>query len=99
MTINRFAKRRDANDLDLKEAAERLGWFLTALDVPCDYLGLFRGKWQPIEIKRPAGPKGGLTGRKLTSSQKSWHAAVAARGGKVLIWRSVADVVRDSSGR
>jgi hypothetical protein len=96
VSLNRFAKRRDANDLEIKRLAERLGWFLTALDVPCDYLGLFRGRWQPIEIKRPAGPRGGLTDRKLTSSQKSWHAAVATRGAKVLVWRTVEDVVRDS---
>ena len=57
MSLARHAKRRDANDLELKACADKLGWFLTALDYPCDYLGLFMehgiARWYPIEIRKP----------------------------------------------
>ena len=96
MSLNRFSKRRDANDLTLAKLAEQLGWFLTPLDTPCDYLGLFQESWYTIEIKLPKGPRGGVKGRALTPAQKQWHEQVRIHNGSVLIWRTLEDVVKDT---
>ena len=94
-----YDNRRDANEPELIAVAEKLGWFITRLDVPCDLLGLFRGRWFPIEVKREAGPLGGLKDKTLTDTQGGWHKAVQSHGGAVLIWRTVQDVVDSSSWR
>ena len=84
------AQRRDGNEPELITAARKLGWYLTALHTPCDYLGLYRGLWRTIEVKEKTG--------KLTKAQKVWHSEVHARGGDVLIWRTLEDVLACTDG-
>lgn len=94
MTIHRYAARRDANDFDLVAAARKLGWWLTPLDTPCDYLGWHAQLgWRPIEIKLPAGPRGGHSHSKLTKAQVAFHAEAHRRNAQVLVWRTVDDII------
>lgn len=96
MSLRRYAARRDANDNELKVFAERLGWRLWQLAKPCDYLGLRRGQWFAIEIKNP-DCEGHAD--EFTNDEKKFIAEVAQVGGRVMLWRTKDDVIRDSNGR
>jgi hypothetical protein len=96
VSIPRRAARRDVNDSELKVFAERVGWKLWKLDTPCDYLGLRRGVWWPIEIKDP--DKEGHADE-FTYDQRKFMAETFACGGRVLVWRTKEDVMRDSNAR
>lgn len=91
MTMPRYAAKRDANEPELAEYARCLGWMLTKLDEPCDWLGLHRGVWYPIEIKTEHG--------QLTAKQQMFHVDAHKRNGRILIWRTKDDVDRDSGAR
>lgn len=93
MSLNRFAKRRDQNEPELVNLAKQLGWFMTPMDRPCDWLGLYNKRWYPIEIKQPFGSRGGQSHRSLNESQEQWHDAAKWYGGRVLIWRLAEDVL------
>ena len=90
MTLNRYAARRDANEPALKAAAEKLGWWLTPIDEPVDFIGMFRscGIFKMIEIKTPKG--------QFRPNQKAFMSEAAIRGCPVLVWRTLDDIVRDS---
>jgi hypothetical protein len=96
MTMPRYAARRDAVEPELVTFARRIGWELWKLDKPCDWLGLRRGVWFPIEIKDP-GVRNHADA--FTVSQRLFLADVAARGGRVLVWYSKEDVMADSNAR
>ena len=66
------------------------------MNVPADWLGLYLDGWHVIEIKNP--DKLGYK-YEFTKDQKEFNEAVKNRGGKVLIWRTDADVFRDSRPR
>lgn len=89
----RRAARRDRNETPLVSLARHLGWWLTKLDQPCDWLGSFRGKWHAIEIKDPS-----VEGHanEYTEKQRKWHAEAKDRGARVLIWRTADDVIAAS---
>ena len=87
MGLNRFAKRRDANEKPLLAAAKQLGAKLWPLDTPCDHLMLWRTRWYPVEIKVKTG--------RLTENQEEFHEEADAAGGEILLWRTIEDVVRD----
>jgi hypothetical protein len=91
MSMPRYAAKRDDNEPELVEYARAIGWFLHKLDEPCDWLGLWRGAWSPIEIKSATGD--------LTPKQHMFHADAKKRNGRVLMWRSKDDVDRDSGAR
>jgi len=91
MTMPRYAARRDANEPQLVTFARALGWWLTKLDEPCDWLGCRRGVWYPIEVKTEDG--------ELTAKQQIFHREAFKRGARVLIWKSTDDVLRDSNAR
>ena len=98
VALSRYANRRDKNENELFTAARDLGWLITALDTPCDGIGLYKGVWHLIEIKGAAGPRGGLKGRLLTDAQQDFHKEVERRGGSILVWRTIEDVVESSDG-
>jgi len=87
VSLNRYAKRRDANEKPLVAAAIQMGAQLWPLDEPCDWLMLWRRTWYPVEIKIRTG--------KLTDNQKTFHTNAEAAGAEILVWRSIEDVVRD----
>jgi hypothetical protein len=96
MSLHRRAARRDNNDPELRTFAERMGWRLWQLKEPCDYIGLRRGVWFAIEIKNPD-----CEGHKdeFTYDEKKFIAEVSAVGGRILLWRTKDDVIRDSQAR
>ncbi len=72
MSINRYAARADANRDQIVIALRAAGATVYDLRKPVDLLVGFRGTTIPMEIKRPAGPKGGTSGRKHTKAQASF---------------------------
>lgn len=91
MGMPKYAARRDGNEQKLVKFAERLGWWLTKLDEPCDWLGCRRGVWFPIEIKSEDGT--------LTAKQQIWHRDAFNRSAPILVWRSTDDVLKDSQAK
>lgn len=89
MSLNRYAKRRDQNEADIIAIAEQIGWFLTRLDTPTDWLGWLCGNWYPIEIKQPKG--------KYTNAQDKFIDGCLERGARVLTWRTSDDCLRDTN--
>lgn len=61
MTLNRFAKKRDAAEPAIIEALERAGFEVWPMDLPCDLI-CRRSSWAPglfqaLEIKTGRGKK------------------------------------------
>ena len=96
MSMPKYAARRDANEPDLITVAEQLGWRLWKMHKPADWLGLRRGVWFVVEIKNP-DCQGHAD--EYTTQQKIFHRDVTNCGGKVLVWRTEADLLRDSGAR
>lgn len=69
MSINRWAARTDANRDQIVIALRAAGASVYDLRRPVDLLVGYHGITLPMEIKRPAGPKGGTAGRKHTKAQ------------------------------
>jgi hypothetical protein len=74
MTINRFAARSDSNRQAIVDALRTAGAVVYDLRRPVDLLVAFRGNTILVEIKRPAGPRGGTAGRKHTKAQSEFMA-------------------------
>lgn len=93
----RYANRRDKNESNLRNAAERCGavWIQHG---PWDaWVWIPRwGTYLPVEVKDPA--KQGHA-NEFTASQKKMREEWQQRGMKLLIWRTTADVIRDLGGR
>jgi hypothetical protein len=91
MSLHRYAVKRDANDLELKRCAEQLGWYMVALNTPCDYLGCLKsvGVWRPIEIKTEDGA--------FTKSQKFFRQDCLVWRMPTMVWRTVDDVVEQTN--
>lgn len=98
MSLNRYAKRRDANENELVTLAEQMGalWVQTG---PLDGWALWRERWYPVEIKRPDGPRGGRSDRHYTDAQHLFIAKCLARGAPVWTWRNSCDVLTDLGAR
>lgn len=54
MSLNRYAKRRDANETDIVDALSGIGCSILQADV-CDLLVGFRGRSYLLEVKMPKG--------------------------------------------
>jgi hypothetical protein len=74
MTINRWAARSDSNRHAIVDALRAAGAVVYDLRRPVDLLVAFRGQTILVEIKRPAGPRGGTAGRKHTKAQSEFLA-------------------------
>ena len=55
MSLNRYAKRRDANEGLIVEALRQVGAVVVTLDTPVDLLVGHGGVWRLLEVKRPTG--------------------------------------------
>ena len=96
MSRSHLANRRDANDDELRVFAERIGWKLFPVNDHCDYFALRRGVWYALEIKNP-NCQGHAD--EFTRDERRFMADVAACGGRILLWRTKDDVLRDSNAR
>ena len=96
MSMPKHAARRDNNEAEVIALARQLYWSLWKMHEPADWLGLFRGQWHVIEVKNEncEGHADEFTGK-----QKIFHTDVKNRNGKILIWRTEADVIRDSGAK
>lgn len=92
----RYAGKRDKNEPGLVKIAREVGWYMKKMNTPVDWLGLYLDQWQVIEIKNP-DKKGHAD--EFTDDEIEFHAMIKDRGGKVLIWRTEKDVIRDSRAR
>jgi hypothetical protein len=81
--------KRDKNENELVSAARKMGWKLWKMEkAPCDWLGLYRSNWYPVEIKMPKG--------ELTEIQKDLMREAVWENAKFLVWRTLEDVLRSS---
>ena len=69
MSIHRWAKSRDSNELQIVEALEQLGAWVVRLDTPCDLLVGWRGTNTLLEVKDPK-----RVARKDQAAQAQWRA-------------------------
>lgn len=92
----KYAARRDNNEPALVPFAQQIGWRLWKMHEPADWLGLRRGVWHVIEIKNP-DQEGHAD--EYTPQQRLFMAEVFRIGGRVLVWRTKDDVLRDSGAR
>lgn len=84
MTIHRRAAARDQNEAAIVDALRRVGalvFHLSARDLP-DLLVGHRGSWLLLEVKAPAGPRGGTAHNhaNLRPGQARFLATAAAAG-------------------
>lgn len=72
----KWAKKRDANEPAIVKALQQVGACVVKLNDPgCpDLLVGYRGATYLLEVKLPAGPRGGTTDRTLTDCQVQWWA-------------------------
>lgn len=96
MGMPKYNARRDNNEPEVIKFAGNIGWKFWKLSQPCDWLGLRRGQWFTVEVKNP-NQEGHAD--EYTPAQRKFMADVAACGGRVLVWRSKEDVMRDSGAR
>lgn len=88
MSLNRFAKRRDSNDLLLAHAARKMGAQMEFAG-PLDWWCGWKGRWYPVEIKAVKG--------RYTDGQVDFLARAALKGLPVWTWRTVEDVLASLS--
>lgn len=89
----RRAAKRDENEAAIVEALEAVGATverLSGASIP-DLLVGYRGVTTLMEVKQPAGAKGGTSHRDLLPGQAAWHAAW--RGSPVAVVRTPAEAL------
>lgn len=64
MSLNRYAKRRDANEPEIVGALQKIGAQIWYMDIPADLLVSFRRRWYLVECKMPGHEN------ELTETQK-----------------------------
>jgi hypothetical protein len=90
MSLNRYAKRRDANEPELVGVARQLGAQLEQVG-PLDWWLGWKGNWKPVEIKTDKG--------KYTEEQILFMARCKEHGNPHLTWRTVDDVLASLNAR
>lgn len=87
MSLNRFAKRRDAAEPEVFSALRQCGFSVEPTDRPGDCLAGFRGRMWIVEVKSSA--KG--YGKSLNPNQQKF--ADRWRGPEIVILRSAQDAI------
>lgn len=91
MSLNRYAKRRDANEPELVELARACGAFMYQTDDPGDWLCGYRGQWVVVEIKTEDGSP--------TPAQIEFSREARQRRLPYWTWVTREDVCRDLGAR
>lgn len=89
----RRAAKRDTNEAAIVTSLERFGATverLSGADIP-DLLVGYRGVNVLLEVKRPAGAKGGTSHRDLLPGQERWRAGW--KGGPVAVVRNSIEAI------
>lgn len=87
MSLNRWAKRRDAAEPEVFTALRKCGFSVEPLDKPCDAVVGFRGRCWLVEVK--STEKG--YGKALNANQQKF--ADKWRGPEIVILRSAQDAI------
>lgn len=87
MSLNRYAKKRDASEPEIVTALQQCGFSVVRIDTPADLLVGFRGRCWVIECK--SGSKG--YAKDLNANQKAFDASW--RGPKLVILRSAQEAI------
>lgn len=88
--------RRDANEPEIVAVLRQVGCLVAELnekDVPDLLVGL-RGRWVLLEVKMPAGPRGGTDGRNLKPGQERFMLDCRSRGLPAHVVRSTEEALR-----
>lgn len=83
MSLNRYAKKRDASEPEIVSALLQCGFSVERLDRPVDLLVGFRGRTFVVECK--------VDGKKLNKNQSDFVAGW--RGSEVVILRSAQEAI------
>lgn len=87
---------RDRNEPPIVDALRAAGCLVQAIDgrdLP-DLLVGFRGAWWLLEVKGEAGPKGGISHRKLKPGQEKFHRLATAMGLPSYVVRTPEEALR-----
>ena len=86
----RHAKRRDPNEKGIVAELRKAGASVKVMDEPVDLLVGYRGRNYLIEVKSPAGPRGGTSGsgQRLNDNQEMFFTR----------WRGQVDFVTTAEG-
>lgn len=76
MSLNRYDKKRDANEPEIVEALRKAGAAVWRLDKPADLLVGAQGRFLTLEVKDGAKPP---SARKLTPDEQAYFGTCAAR--------------------
>lgn len=95
MSLNRFAKRRDANEPELVQVAREIGALMEQAP-PLDWWCFFRDRWVPVEIKNPEGHH---KGDGFTREQILFRARCKERAAPMWKWETVDDVLESLNAR
>ena len=97
----RFAARRDENEREIVDALRGVGASVHRLDGPGlpDLLVGRAGETYLLEVKRPAGPRGGVKGRTLTAPQVQFQSEWRGRKAVVVAdtWQALEAVGIDET--
>lgn len=87
MSLNRYAKKRDAAEPEVVSTLQQCGFSVERLDKPVDLLIGFRGKTFLVEVKSSAKGYGKSLNRNQQDFSDKW------RGTPVVILRSAQDAM------
>jgi hypothetical protein len=82
--LARHGNTRDGNERPIIEALKRIHATVLQLDKPCDLLVGYRGRNFLLEVKLPAGPRGGTSHSELNDDEMEFRAT----------WKGQYEVVR-----
>jgi len=85
------ANTRDANEPEIVAALRAAGASVERVDTPCDLIVGYRGVTYLVEVKLPAGPRGGMSHSKLTDEQVKF---AAQHKGRYVVVRTCEDALR-----
>ena len=87
VSLNRYAKRRDANESEIVDALTAAGYDVLRIDTPCDLVVGWQAHNIFLEVKGPGG--------RLTPEQKKFHARWPGQIAVVETAEEALEVVRE----
>jgi len=69
VSLNRYAKQRDANEPEIVHALKRAGYSVARMDLVDLVVGK-HGRCHVVEVKLPRGPRGGTAHSRLNARQR-----------------------------
>ena len=95
MTLNRYAKRIDANQPEIVSGLRHMGAAVWVLSTPADLLVGARGRFLTAEIKDGEKPP---SRRQLTPEEAAYAGTCERLGLPHFVWLSLEDAIQDTFG-